>query len=55
MSLEARFMQAVEKLDGFKLQLVFQKIFGKSGTYLAAMHVCFAKYKASIHELKCKL
>jgi hypothetical protein len=36
-------MQAVDKLDGFKLQLVFQKKNGKSGTYLAAMHVCFAK------------
>jgi hypothetical protein len=36
-------MQAVDRLDGFKLQLVFQKKIGKSGAYLAAMHVCFAK------------
>jgi hypothetical protein len=39
MSLEAKFMQAVEKLDGFKLQLVFQKKIWQIGN-IPSSHAC---------------
>ncbi len=55
MSLEARFMQAVDKLDVFKLQLVFQKkLANGENTEQSCMRV-LQNHKASIHELKCKI